>query len=55
MITDLMTRLRSAAARRAAYTRTVREIATMPREVALDLGIFREDAEKIAWTHVYGR
>jgi uncharacterized protein YjiS (DUF1127 family) len=54
-ITDLMIRLRAAAAKRAAYARTVREIANMPREVALDLGIFREDAEQIAWKHVYGQ
>lgn len=54
-MTDLLSRLRQAAARRAVYTRTVREISAMPLDVALDLGIFREDAEKIAWAHVYGR
>lgn len=54
-MTSITNRLRAAAAKRAAYNRTVREIAGMPHEVALDLGIFREDAEKIAWKHVYGR
>lgn len=54
-MTSIMTRLRTAAAKRAAYNQTVREISGMPREVAWDLGIFREDAEKIAWSHVYGR
>jgi uncharacterized protein YjiS (DUF1127 family) len=54
-MTSILQSLRSAAAKRAAYNQTVREISSMPREVAWDLGIFREDAEKIAWTHVYGR
>jgi uncharacterized protein YjiS (DUF1127 family) len=54
-MTSIMTRLRTAAAKRAAYNQTVREIASLPREVAWDLGIFREDAEQIAWKHVYGR
>jgi hypothetical protein len=52
---SFITRLRAAAAKRAAYHQTAREIANMPLDVALDLGIFREDAEKIAWKHVYGR
>ena len=54
-MTTIMTRLRSAAAKRAAYNRTVHEISSMPLDVALDLGIFREDAEKIAMKAVYGR
>ena len=53
-MTSIMTRLRNAAAKRAAYNQTVREISGMPHEVALDLGIFREDAQQIAWKHVYG-
>jgi uncharacterized protein YjiS (DUF1127 family) len=53
-MTSIMTRLRTAVAKRVAYNQTVREIAGMPQEVAFDLGIFREDAEKIAWKHVYG-
>lgn len=54
-MTTFLESLRSAAAKRAAYNRTVREISRLPREVAWDLGIFREDAERIAWSHVYGR
>lgn len=54
-MTAMMTRLRDAAARRAAYLQTVREISALPRETAWDLGFFREDAEKIARKHVYGR
>lgn len=41
--------------KRAAYRRTVDEIRRMPSDVALDLGIFKEDAEKIAHQAVYGR
>jgi uncharacterized protein YjiS (DUF1127 family) len=49
-MTSIMTRMRTAAAKRAAYNRTVDEISRMPLDVALDLGIFREDAHKIAHT-----
>ena len=45
---------REAAAKRALYRRTRDEIATMPRSVALDLGIFPEDAERIARAAVWG-
>ena len=51
----LITTLKHAAARRAMYRRTRDEIAAMPREVALDLGIFPEDAAMIARAAVYGR
>jgi len=54
-MSTFMTRIRSAAAKRAAYNRTVDEISRMPLDVALDLGIFREDAEQIAYKAVYGR
>lgn len=54
-MTSLVTRLRSAAAKRAAYNQTVEEISRMPLDVALDLGLFREDAHKIAYEAVYGR
>jgi len=53
-MTSIMTRLRTAAAKRAAYNRTVAEISGMPLDVALDLGIFREDAHLIAHNAVYG-
>ena len=41
--------------KRAMYRRTVNEIRNMPLDVALDLGIYRDDAEKIAHQAVYGR
>ena len=41
--------------KRAMYRRTVSEIRSMSLDVALDLGIFRDDAEKIALQAVYGR
>ena len=41
--------------KRAAYNRTVREIRGLSTNVALDLGIFKSDAEKIARKAVYGR
>lgn len=51
---SMMTQLKDAARKRAAYNRTVREIENMPLDVALDLGIFREDAHRIARSAVYG-
>jgi len=53
-MTTMIKRLRAAAAKRAAYRQTVRELSGMPLSVAQDLGLFREDAEKIARKHVYG-
>lgn len=50
----LIAQLRRAAAERALYRRTRDEIAAMPRSVALDLGIFPEDAEKLARQAVWG-
>lgn len=46
-------RLKSAASKRAAYRRTVRELETLPLDVALDLDIYRGDARRIARTAVY--
>mgnify|MGYP000249249244 CR=1 FL=1 len=51
----LIETLKAAAAQRAAYRQTRDEIARMPRDVALDLGIFPEDAHQIAWATVYGK
>ncbi|MBT8474435.1 MAG: hypothetical protein KJO78_03085 [Alphaproteobacteria bacterium] len=53
-MTSLIAQLKTAAQKRAAYNRTVSEIERMPLDVALDLGIFREDAHKIAMKAVYG-
>ena len=40
--------------KRARYERTLRELRSMPLDVALDLDINRRDAEKIAHRAVYG-
>ncbi|MEM9970592.1 MAG: hypothetical protein AAF762_05790 [Pseudomonadota bacterium] len=40
--------------KRRAYNRTVRELKKIPLDVALDLGIYKGDAEKIARKAVYG-
>lgn len=50
MITELTTRLQKFAA----YTRLKRELRAMPLDVALDLGLFREDAKRTALTAIYG-
>jgi uncharacterized protein YjiS (DUF1127 family) len=50
----LLSRLRTALDKRAAYTRTVSEIRSMPLDVALDLDIDRSDAHRIASRAVYG-
>jgi uncharacterized protein YjiS (DUF1127 family) len=47
--------LRTALRKRAEYNRTVSELRAMPQETAIDLGIFKSDAEKIAARAVYGR
>ncbi len=52
---NVIASLKAAAANRAAYRRTRDEIARLPRDIALDLGIFPEDASRIAWTAVYGK
>ena len=50
----IIAQMREAAAQRALYRRTRDEIAGMPRRVALDLGIYPEDAERIARKAVWG-
>ena len=40
---------------RAVYNRTRKELSRMPLDVALDLEIAREDADRIAYQSVYGR
>lgn len=37
------------------YARTVQELRSLPLDVALDLDIYRGDAEKIAHRAVYGK
>ena len=53
-MTDMMTRLREARRKHRLYRTTRDEIARLPRDVALDLDIFPEDAEIIARKAVYG-
>ncbi len=51
----LITTLRAALEKRAAYNRTRREIANIPVELAIeDLGIYPGDAHRIATRAVYG-
>lgn len=52
---SIFTQIRTAAAKRAAYNRTVSELSSMPTELAIeDLGLFPGDAHKIARKAVYG-
>jgi uncharacterized protein YjiS (DUF1127 family) len=48
-------RLKTAAIDQARYRQTRDEIARMPMDVAIDLGIYPGDAEAIARKAVYGR
>ena len=41
--------------KRRAYHRTLNELRRMPLDVALDLDIYRGDAEKLARRAVYGQ
>ena len=50
----LLKLVRESLEKRSAYQRTKADIEKMPLEVALDLGIFREDAARIAAKAVYG-
>jgi uncharacterized protein YjiS (DUF1127 family) len=52
-MTTMIDMLKEAARNYALYRRTRDEIANMPLDVALDLGIYRGDAEKIARDVVY--
>ena len=54
-MTNILTKLREAAQKRAQYHRTVAEIERMPLEIALDLDIFPGDAHRIAQQAVYGQ
>ncbi len=47
--------IRNAAATYARYRKTRDEIAKLPLDVALDLGLFPGDAPRIARTAVYGQ
>jgi len=51
---SLFAQIREEAEKRALYRRTRDEIAAMPRHIALDLGIFPEDAALMARKAVWG-
>jgi uncharacterized protein YjiS (DUF1127 family) len=55
MMITVIDMLKTAARNYATYRTTRDEIANLPLDVALDLGIYRGDAEKIAREAVYGR
>lgn len=50
----IISNIRTALEKRAAYNRIKSEILSMPLETAIDLGIFKEDAGKIASKAIYG-
>ena len=54
-MTKVFVMLKDAARNYAMYRTTRDEIANMPLDVALDLGIYRGDAERIAREAVYGK
>jgi uncharacterized protein YjiS (DUF1127 family) len=47
--------LKTTAVNYALYRQTRNEIANLPADIALDLGIYRGDAERIAREAVYGK
>jgi hypothetical protein len=47
--------LKTAAQNRARYLRTRDEIANLPADIALDIGLFPADADRIAHEAVYGK
>ena len=51
---SLFAKYRAELARQVAYRRTRDEIAGLPRSVSLDIGIFPEDADRIARAAVWG-
>ncbi|MEM9320211.1 MAG: hypothetical protein AAGA70_14590 [Pseudomonadota bacterium] len=51
---SILSTIRTMQNRRSAYRKTVFEIEAMPLNTAIDLGLFREDAHKIARAAVYG-
>jgi len=50
----VISNVRTAISKRVAYSRLKHELATMPLETAIDLGMFREDAAKVAAKAIYG-
>ena len=55
MMINVYEMLKTAAANYARYRQTRDEIANLPLDVALDLGIYPGDADRIAREAVYGK
>ena len=51
---NVIARFKEAARKQVLYRRTRQEIENMPLDIALDLGIYRGDADRIARDAVYG-
>ncbi len=51
---NFLANYRALSAERAKYRRIRDEIASLPRAVAIDLGIFPQDAERLAYEAVWG-
>ena len=51
---NFITDYRMKAAKRALYRKTRNALAAMPRSTAIDLGMFPEDAAKVAYKAVWG-
>lgn len=51
---NLFSNIREALRKHAAFVRTRNEIREMPLDIALDLGIYRGDADAMARQAVYG-
>ena len=54
MMKNLFAAYRAEAAKRKLYRQTRDEIAALPRSIAMDLGIYPEDAERMAHKAVWG-
>ena len=55
MMINVFEMLKTAAVNYALYRQTRNEIANLPADIALDLGIYPGDAERIARESVYGK
>ena len=53
-MTTLLARIQDRLRKRAAYSRTKSALKNMPLEVAIDLDLYKPDADKIAARAVYG-
>ncbi len=51
---NVLNSVRTAVQKRVAFSRLKHELASMPLETAIDLGMFREDAGKVASKAIYG-